>query len=152
MDIEKVIKGLETCYYPPAKCEDCPYHDLPDEQSCNDTLCLDALAMLKDYEILKKQHEISNELLKLNRRTGKWIEEEPNSYTRKIYCSVCKEPAPFIAVGGDYYGRNMHGKTEKTKYCPNCGARMTPEVEHELKHYLQNGGQFADMPTMQSAT
>ena len=46
----KVIKGLETCYYPPSKCEDCPYHDLPDEQSCNDVLCLDALSLLKEQE------------------------------------------------------------------------------------------------------
>ena len=50
IDREKVIKGLEICYCPPAKCEDCPYHDLPDEQSCNDTLCLDALALLKEQE------------------------------------------------------------------------------------------------------
>lgn len=49
-DIKKVIKGLEICYCPPAKCEDCPYHDLPDERSCNDTLCLDALALLKEQE------------------------------------------------------------------------------------------------------
>ena len=47
-DIEKVIKGLEICYCSHAKCYDCPYHDLPDEQSCNDTLCLDALALLKE--------------------------------------------------------------------------------------------------------
>ena len=49
-DREKFIKGLGICYCPPAKCEDCPYHDLPDEQSCNDTLCLDALALLKEQE------------------------------------------------------------------------------------------------------
>lgn len=53
MDMEKVIKGLEICYYPPSKCEDCPYHDLPDEQSCNDVLCLDALALLKKQEATK---------------------------------------------------------------------------------------------------
>lgn len=50
-DREKVIKGLETCYRPPSKCEDCPYHDLPDEQSCSDVLCLDALSLLKEQEI-----------------------------------------------------------------------------------------------------
>jgi len=48
MDKEKVIKGLEICYFPPSKCEDCPYHNLPDEQSCNDELCSDALALLKE--------------------------------------------------------------------------------------------------------
>lgn len=47
-DRDKVIKGLEKCYCPPAKCDDCPYNNLPDEQSCNDTLCLDALALLKE--------------------------------------------------------------------------------------------------------
>jgi len=52
-DREKVIKGLEICYCPHAKCEDCPYHDLPDEESCNDTLCLDALALLKEQEPIK---------------------------------------------------------------------------------------------------
>ena len=49
-DREQVIKGLETCYCTPAKCEDCPYHDLPDEMSCNDALCLDALALLKEHD------------------------------------------------------------------------------------------------------
>lgn len=51
-DRKKVIKGLETCYCPPAKCEDCPYHDLPVEQSCNDVLCLNALALLKEQDDL----------------------------------------------------------------------------------------------------
>ena len=53
MDRKKIIKGLETCYCPPSKCEDCPYYDLEDEQKCNDcndTLCLDALALLKEQE------------------------------------------------------------------------------------------------------
>ena len=120
-DLEKVIKGLECCTN---SCSNgCPYADIVND--CQGVLCKDALSMLKDYEVLKKQYEISNELLELNRRTGKWVEEEPNCYTKKTYCSVCKESAPFIAVGGDYYGRNMHGETKKTKYCPSCGARMT---------------------------
>jgi len=50
IDRKKVIKGLEICYCPPSKCEDCPYHDLQDEQSCNDELCLDALSLLKEQE------------------------------------------------------------------------------------------------------
>lgn len=50
---EKVIKGLEICYCPPSKCEECPYHDLPVEQSCNDTLCLDAIALLKEREAVE---------------------------------------------------------------------------------------------------
>ena len=56
-DREKVIKGLEICYCPPAKCDDCPYNNLPDEQSCNDTLCLDALALLKEQEAIPPVRE-----------------------------------------------------------------------------------------------
>lgn len=48
LDREKVIKGLKTCYCPPEKCEDCPYYDI---ENCNDALCLDALALLKDQEV-----------------------------------------------------------------------------------------------------
>ena len=62
-DREKVIKGLEICYCPPAKCEDCPYHDLPDEQSCNDTLCLDALSLLKEQKQIKSPDEFKSLLL-----------------------------------------------------------------------------------------
>ena len=51
LDREKVIKGLETCYCPPAKCEDCPYYDI---ENCNDALCLDALALLKEQEIYQQ--------------------------------------------------------------------------------------------------
>lgn len=53
IDREKVIKGLETCYYPPAKCEDCPYHDI---ENCNDALCSDALSLLKEQEAKKPIH------------------------------------------------------------------------------------------------
>ena len=58
IDREKVIKGLTVCHEPLAKCEDCPYHDLPGEQSCNDALCLDALELLKEQEakqVIRKQ-------------------------------------------------------------------------------------------------
>ena len=48
IDREKVIRGLTICSKPQAKCEDCPYHDLQGEQSCNDALCLDALELLKE--------------------------------------------------------------------------------------------------------
>ena len=55
---------------------------------------------------------------------GRWVDERPNTYTRKVKCSVCNGPAPFICRSADYYGRNMHGDFAKTKYCPNCGAKM----------------------------
>lgn len=55
---------------------------------------------------------------------GEWIHEEPEIYIKRTYCSICKAPAPFIYVCHDPYGKDMHGETKKTKFCPNCGARM----------------------------
>ena len=49
-DIEKVIKGLECCkaihiYL----CNDCPYHDDDvDDNNCKESLCADALELLKE--------------------------------------------------------------------------------------------------------
>lgn len=60
-------------------------------------------------------------------KKGKWIYEKINSYTSRTYCSECGKSAPFICVSDDYYGRNMHGETNKTKFCPNCGAEMRGE-------------------------
>ena len=68
MDREKVIKGLEICYRPPSKCEDCPYHDLSDEQNCNDVLCLDALALLKEQEEIIEQYRRADEFLAAHQR------------------------------------------------------------------------------------
>lgn len=51
MNMDKVIKGLETCCFPPSKCEDCSYHHLVDEEICNDVLCLDALDILKVIKV-----------------------------------------------------------------------------------------------------
>jgi len=47
-DRKKVIKGMEICYCPPSKCEDCPYNDI--EENCNDALCSDTLTLLKEME------------------------------------------------------------------------------------------------------
>jgi len=63
-DQEKVIKGLEICYTIGETCENCPYYDLPVEQSCNDALCKDAL------KLLKEQKERINEL------EGKFVLQE----------------------------------------------------------------------------
>ena len=73
---------------------------------------------LKEYFMPSAQTE---------RKKGKWIDEKINSYTSRTYCSECGNSAPFICVSGDYYGRNMHGETNKTKFCPHCGARMDGE-------------------------
>lgn len=57
-------------------------------------------------------------------KTGHWVEEQINSYTRSTTCSECGGSAPFVFVSDDRYGRNGCGKDELTKYCPNCGAKM----------------------------
>lgn len=58
------------------------------------------------------------------RKTGEWIEEKINSYTSRTYCSECGSSAPFVYESDDYYGNHAHGKTAKTKFCPQCGADM----------------------------
>lgn len=50
IDREKVIKGFEICYYTISKCENCPYHNLPDGQLCTDRLLRDVLTILKEQE------------------------------------------------------------------------------------------------------
>lgn len=100
-DRKKVIKGLEICYCPPSKCEDCPYHDLPVEQSCNDTLCLDALAMLKEQEP----------------KTGKWILDDDDANSWK--CSECG--GLLIINDGTPHENNW-------RFCPYCGAKLDKQV------------------------
>ena len=61
------------------------------------------------------------------RKKGKWIDEKINSYTSWTYCSECGKSAPFTCVSDDHYGYHMHGETNKTNFCPNCGADMRGE-------------------------
>jgi ribosomal protein S27AE len=58
-----------------------------------------------------------------------WIDVNINPYTKRTYCEKCGKSAPFMAVCDDYgeHIEHIHGETVKTKYCPNCGAKM--EVE-----------------------
>ena len=49
--MDKVIKGLETCYSPPSKWKDCPYCHLLNEDICKGVLCLDALDLLKELKV-----------------------------------------------------------------------------------------------------
>ena len=76
-------------------------------------------------ELLKEQEAVKQ-------KTGHWVEQQINSYTRSTTCSVCGGSAPFVFVSADRYGRNGCGKDELTKYCPNCGAEMKGETEVEI--------------------
>ena len=70
-------------------------------------------------ELIDQQPEITNDPIK-----GLWVEEKQSTFLYRTFCSVCGESAPYVFVSDDYYGSTSHGETRKTKYCPNCGAKM----------------------------
>lgn len=49
-------------------------------------------------------------------RHGRWIRDKWPSGTHKVICSECRE-----------------WSCKQSKYCPNCGARMEKEDEHETR-------------------
>lgn len=58
-------------------------------------------------------------------KIGHWVEENINEWSRKVFCSECGCPPPFEHVSnGDIYSASGYGVTNKTKFCPNCGAKM----------------------------
>lgn len=61
------------------------------------------------------------------RKKGKWIDVKINSYSSRTCCSECGSSAPFIYKSDDYYSNHAHGETARTKFCPNCGAKMENE-------------------------
>ena len=55
-------------------------------------------------------------------RRGRWLTTD--AYPHRLYCSVCYKT----------YAKNAKWVNEldlPTNYCPNCGARMDKEDEHE---------------------
>ena len=58
-------------------------------------------------------------------KMGRWVEENING-GRKVFCSECGCTPPFEHVSsGDVYSANGYGVIHKTKFCPNCGAKMS---------------------------
>jgi len=59
------------------------------------------------------------------REMGKWIDERPNCYTRKVYCSKCGQIAlnEVKSEGNVYNPRNTFDFV-LSNFCPNCGAEM----------------------------
>ena len=86
----------------------------------------DAIRVLADYFLdhtgtstvnhMQRASVILNSVPSADRPTGKWVEQESNGIEKIYLCSYCKNYEAW-------------GETEKTPYCPQCGARM--EVEHE---------------------
>ena len=75
---------------------------------------------------------VFEQLISQEPKTGHWIEENINEWSRKVYCSECGCPPPFEHVSnGDVYSASGHGEINKTKYCPNCGAKMVEPQESE---------------------
>lgn len=68
---------------------------------------------------------VISEWLEQEPRKGHWI-EGINKYNVKIvYCSECKNKAPYaVLCGADHYGRDISLKFKKTNYCPTCGIKM----------------------------
>lgn len=58
-------------------------------------------------------------------KVGKWIDEDINEWSHKVYCSECGCTPPFEHIGSsNIYSVGGYGINIKTKFCPNCGARM----------------------------
>lgn len=86
VDSEKVIKGLEICYTIGETCENCPYYDLPVEQSCNDTLCMDALELLKEQ---KQKISVLQKAVEQAQKTDKLLDVFGKNYAKIVRCKDC---------------------------------------------------------------
>jgi len=111
-----------------------------EQESCEDAISREA-ALKEAYAIVVDgekydvvQVETIYGLPSVTRQTGEWIEEKINDYSYKVYCSSCREHAIMEYVStGDMYSASGHGEIKKTKYCPNCGAKMFEPQESEDK-------------------
>ncbi len=117
-DYTELVKALRVCgsIRYGIRCICCPYNG----NGCYEKLCTDAAAAIEDLQkgltTLQKCYEIADttvdEVLKQLPKRGEWIdrydEDDKPFFKRKYVCSAC----------GHW---NTYGKS---KYCPNCGAKM----------------------------
>ncbi len=109
IDLEKVIKGLDSCAKWMGKddsdaCNNCPYHLSHfsyDDNNCIAAVNNDAIALLKEHE-------------------AKWIYGEDETGIDGWHCSECNFFEPWF-----YDFTDDIDFIRFYKHCPNCGSRMT---------------------------
>ena len=88
-----------------------------------------AVKIIEKYNIVQNGTPLEQEP-----KTGHWVEDNINEWSRKVFCSECGCTSPFEHVSnGNVYSASGYGVTNKTKYCPNCGAKMVERQAEEDK-------------------
>ena len=88
---------------------------------------IDIIKCLAYHNLRPSEEEIDEAIKALEQesKTGYWVEENINEWSRKVFCSECGCPPSFEYVStGDVYSTSGYGVINKTKFCSNCGARM----------------------------
>ena len=87
--------------------------------------CYDIVVDGDRYRVVQEETLLGLPPVKPQEPTGHWIEENINEWSRKVFCSECGCPPPFEHVSnGDVYSASGYGVSNKTNFCPNCGADM----------------------------
>lgn len=93
-----------------------------------------ALGFGKRYNEIDRVMDEIKKVFTPEQKTAYWVEENIDVGSRKIFCSECGCPPPFEYVSdGDVYSANGYGVINKTKFCPNCGAKMIEPQENEIQ-------------------
>ena len=115
MDIEKLIEQLNRYF---------EGETLPRGTALDAATALSALqaenTQLRAYLEYEREHANAADVAEV--RHGRWMTTD--AYPHHLYCSVCYKT----------YAKNAKWVNEldlPTNYCPNCGARMGKEDEHE---------------------
>ena len=107
------------------------------QEPCEDAIRRQAAIRIAEQGQVQGYEWQFKELVKLppvtvEQKTAYWVEENIDKGSRKIFCSECGCPPPFEHVSdGDVYSANGYGVVNKTKFCPNCGAKMVEPQESE---------------------
>ena len=113
-----------------------------EQQSCGDAISRQA-ALNMQYRIDDSATLSTRDVINIDdiealppvtaeQKIAYWVEENIDKWSRKIFCSGCGCPPPFEYVSdGDVYSANGYGVVNKTKFCPNCGAKMVEPQERE---------------------